>query len=309
MNKTNRISIIASILLAVTLMGIMQVFSVDVIAAENNNHITELGLGKSPLVEEANSRAAEESRLAAEDDTSEFIKFFKNGFNKLVNSFERNFITNNGWLLLLKGLGVTLLVTFFAIIVGIILGFIVGIIRSVYDITGKLTILNKISKVYITIIRGTPVIVQLLIINYVIFQSLNVNKVIVAVIAFGINSGAYVAEIFRSGIMSIDIGQTEAGRSLGLTYRQTMTSIIMPQAIKNVLPALGNEFIVLLKETSVSSFIALGDLTTAGNIIQSNTYDFFWPLMGVAIIYLVVVMGLTKLLTILERRLRKSDSR
>ena len=156
-------------------------------------------------------------------------------------------------------------------------------------------------------IRGTPVVVQLLIIYFVVFASMDVSKVFVAVMAFGMNSGAYVAEIFRSGIMSIDQGQFEAGRSLGFNYAQTMVHIIMPQAFKNVLPALGNEFIVLLKETSVAGYIALQDLTKGGDIIRSRTYDAFMPLIAVALIYLVMVMIFTKLVALLERRLRNSD--
>ena len=185
--------------------------------------------------------------------------------------------------------------------------FLVAIVRSTYDKTGKLKILNLICKVYLTVIRGTPVVVQLLIIYFIIFGSVDINKTLVAVMAFGFNSGAYVAEIFRSGIMSIDDGQFEAGRSLGFNYAQTMFYIIMPQAFKNVLPALGNEFIVLLKETSVSGYIALEDLTKGGDIIRSRTYDAFMPLIAVAVIYLVMVMIFTKLVNMLERRLRNSD--
>ena len=168
-------------------------------------------------------------------------------------------------------------------------------------------LLNLICQIYITVIRGTPVVVQLLIIYFVIFASVDVSKTIVAILAFGMNSSAYVAEIFRSGIMAVDNGQFEAGRSLGFNYRQTMIYIIMPQAFKNVLPALGNEFIVLLKETSVAGYIALQDLTKGGDIIRSRTYDAFMPLMAVAIIYLVMVMIFSKLVSMLERRLRNSD--
>ncbi|MDY5986553.1 MAG: amino acid ABC transporter permease [Lachnoclostridium sp.] len=221
--------------------------------------------------------------------------------------FDLNFIQDNRWKYIWDGLGVTLQVTFFAVIIGIVIGFLVAIVRSTYDKTGKLRILNWFCKVYLTVIRGTPVVVQLLIIYFVIFGSVNISKVLVAVMAFGFNSGAYVAEIFRSGIMSIDNGQFEAGRSLGFNYVQTMIYIIMPQAFKNVLPALGNEFIVLLKETSVSGYIALQDLTKGGDIIRSRTYDAFMPLIAVAIIYLVMVMIFTKLVNILERRLRNSD--
>jgi len=221
--------------------------------------------------------------------------------------FIANFITDNRWKYILDGLKNTLIVTFLALIVGVLLGFIVAIIRSTYDKTGKLKVLNVICNVYLTVIRGTPVVVQLLIIYFVIFGSVNISKVLVAVIAFGLNSGAYVAEIFRSGIMSIDQGQFEAGRSLGFNYRETMIYIIMPQAFKNVLPALGNEFIVLLKETSVAGYIALQDLTKGADIIRSRTYDAFMPLIAAALIYLVMVIIFTKLVSMLERRLRNSD--
>jgi His/Glu/Gln/Arg/opine family amino acid ABC transporter permease subunit len=218
-----------------------------------------------------------------------------------------NFITKERWRYIWDGLGVTLQVTFFSVLMGIALGFLIAIIRSTHDKTGKLKILNFFCQVYLTVIRGTPVVVQLLIIYFVIFGSVDINKVLVAVLAFGINSAAYVAEIFRSGIMSIDKGQFEAGRSLGFNYVQTMVHIIMPQAFKNVLPALGNEFIVLLKETSVSGYIALQDLTKGGDIIRSRTYDAFMPLITVAAIYLIMVMIFTKLVEALERRLRNSD--
>ncbi|MGL6199982.1 MAG: amino acid ABC transporter permease [Lachnospiraceae bacterium] len=225
----------------------------------------------------------------------------------LKEKFIANFITDNRWKYITDGLQTTLTVTFFALIVGVLLGFMVALVRSTHDKTGKLKILNAICKVYLTVIRGTPVVVQLLIIYFVIFGSVNISKVIVAVIAFGLNSGAYVAEIFRSGIMSIDQGQFEAGRSLGFNYRETMIYIIMPQAFKNVLPALGNEFIVLLKETSVAGYIALQDLTKGADIIRSRTYDAFWPLFAAALIYLVLVMIFTKLVSLLERRLRNSE--
>ena len=223
------------------------------------------------------------------------------------DKFYLNFIKDDRWKYILDGLGVTLRVTFFAVLIGIVLGFLVAVVRSTCDKTGKLKILNAICKLYLTVIRGTPVVVQLLIIYFVIFGSMDISKVIVAVMAFGLNSGAYVAEIFRSGIMSVDSGQFEAGRSLGFNYAQTMMYIIMPQAFKNVLPALGNEFIVLLKETSVSGYIALQDLTKGGDIIRSRTYDAFMPLIAVSLIYLAMVLIFTKLVNILERRLRSSD--
>ncbi len=225
----------------------------------------------------------------------------------LQDRFYINFIKKDRWVYIVDGLETTLLVTFFAVLIGIVIGFLVATVRSTYDKTGKLKILNILCQIYLTVIRGTPVVVQLLIIYFVIFGNVNIDKIPVAIMAFGFNSGAYVAEIFRSGIMSIDGGQFEAGRSLGFNYVQTMRYIIMPQAFKNVLPALGNEFIVLLKETSVAGYIALQDLTKAGDIIRSRTYDAFMPLIAVALIYLAMVLIFTKLVNMLERRLRNSD--
>ena len=227
--------------------------------------------------------------------------------NNFIDAFYLNFIKDERWKYITGGLKTTLTVTFFAVIMGIVLGFLVGVIRSTYDKTGKLKILNALCNVYLTIIRGTPVVVQLLITYFVIFGSVNINKVVVAVIAFGVNSGAYVAEIIRSGIMSVDNGQFEAGRSIGFTYGQTMIHIILPQAFKNVLPALANEFIVLLKETSISGYIGLNDLTRGGDIIRSITYDPMLPLFGVALIYLVLVVILSSLVKKLERRLRSNE--
>ncbi len=228
-------------------------------------------------------------------------------FEKLRDAFLLNFIKEERWKYITDGLFVTLEVTFFAVILGIFLGFMIAMIRSTYDKTGKLKILNAICNIYLTVIRGTPVVVQLLITYFVIFGSVNIDKVLVAVIAFGINSGAYVAEIIRSGIMSVDSGQFEAGRSLGFSYFKTMIYIILPQALKNVLPALANEFIVLLKETSVAGYIALQDLTKAGDIIRSRTYDAFMPLIMVALIYLLMVMLFNYFVKQLERRLRSSE--
>ncbi len=226
---------------------------------------------------------------------------------ELKDTFILNFVDDNRWRYITDGLKITLIVTVFAVLIGVLLGFLIAIVRTTHDKTGKLKILNAICKVYLTVIRGTPVVVQLMIIYFIIFGSVDISKVLVAIIAFGINSGAYVAEIFRSGIMSIDNGQFEAGRSLGFNYAQTMMYIIMPQAFKNVLPTLCNEFISLLKETSVSGYIALQDLTKGGDIIRSRTYDAFMPLIAVALIYLAMVMIFTKLVSLLERRLRNSD--
>lgn len=227
--------------------------------------------------------------------------------NSFIASFQQNFIDDNRYMYLVEGLGTTLLITFFAALIGIALGFLVAIIRSTYDKTGKMKFLNTICNLYLSVIRGTPAMVQLLIMYYVIFGSSSISKVIVAILSFGINSGAYVAEIVRSGIMSIDNGQFEAGRSLGFSYGKTMWYIIMPQAFKNVLPALANEFIVLLKETSICGYIGLMDLTRGGDIIRSRTYDAFLPLIAVAVIYLVMVLVLSRLVTLLERRLRSNE--
>lgn len=228
-------------------------------------------------------------------------------WQKFVEAFTFNFIEKNRWLYLTDGLKVTLIVTFFAVLLGTVIGFLVGVTRSTYEKTHKLKILNFFCNLYLTVIRGTPVVVQLMIIYYIIFGSIRVNKIPVAILAFGINSGAYVAEIFRSGIMSIDNGQFEAGRSLGFNYPQTMWYIIMPQAFKNILPALCNEFIALLKETSVAGFIALQDLTKGGDIIRSITYRATMPLLAVAAIYLIIVVIFTQLIKLLERRLRQSE--
>lgn len=222
-------------------------------------------------------------------------------------SFYQNFIEDDRWKYITDGLFNTLRITFFAVLIGIFLGFLIAVVRSTYDKTHRLGVLNALCKVYLTVIRGTPVLVQLLIIYFVVFGSVKIDKTLVAVIAFGINSGAYVAEIFRSGIMSIDNGQFEAGRSLGFNYPQTMFYIVMPQAFKNVLPALGNEFIGLLKETSVAGYIAIQDLTKGADIIRSRTYSAFMPLIAAALIYLVLVMVFTFFVQKLERRLRNSD--
>ena len=225
----------------------------------------------------------------------------------IKQDFYLNFIKDDRYMWLVDGLKTTLIITFFAAILGIILGFIVAIIRSAHDKSGHFKILNAVCRVYLTVIRGTPTMIQLLIMNFVIFGAVSINKVIVGSLAFGINSGAYVAEIVRSGIMSIDQGQTEAGRSLGLNFSQTMRLIIIPQAFKNVLPALVNEFIVLIKETSIIGYIGMMDLTKGAMLIQSRTYNAFWPLLAAAVIYLVLVMFLTFLMNKLERRLRTNE--
>ncbi|MBP5555763.1 MAG: amino acid ABC transporter permease [Lachnospiraceae bacterium] len=220
-----------------------------------------------------------------------------------------NFVTEDRWRYLANGLLVTLKLTFFAVLLGLVIGFTIAIIRNIYDNTGKLKILNFLCNVYLTIIRGTPVVVQLMIIYFVIFGSVRIDKALTAILAFGINSGAYQAEIFRSGIQSIPRGQMEAGRSLGFSYFRTMVYVIMPQAVKNVIPTLLNELITLLKETSVAGYIALEDLTKGGDIIRSRTYSAFLPLIAVALIYLVMVLILERIVKLIERRLNKNDKR
>ena len=235
------------------------------------------------------------------------LSFFAKAGRRFADEFYLNFIKDSRWKYLTDGLGNTLIITMGALILGIALGFLLALVRTTHDKTGKLGFLNGLARLYLTVIRGTPVVVQLMIIYFVVFASVRINPVVVAIIAFGLNSAAYVAEIFRSGIMSIDPGQMEAGRSLGLNYNQTMWKIIMPQAVKNVLPALGNEMITLLKETSVSGYIALRDLTKGGDIIQGRTYSAYMPLLAVAAIYLIIVLILQALVGRLERRLAKSD--
>ncbi len=234
----------------------------------------------------------------------------------MAADFKLNFLDDNRWSYLTNGLGVTLMITLGAVLLGIIMGVIVATIRSTWDQTKErmhpgpgrliLSFLNEICNVYLTVIRGTPVVIQLMIMYYIVFSSSR-NGEVIAMLAFGINSGAYVAEIIRGGIMSIDRGQMEAGRSLGFNYIQTMWHIIIPQAMKNVLPALANEFIVLLKETSVAGYVAVKDLTKGGDIIRGVTYSAFLPLLAVALVYLILVMFFTRLVARLERRLRTSD--
>ena len=225
--------------------------------------------------------------------------------------FIANFITDNRWKYFTNGLGTTYVVSFFAVILGVVIGVLIAVVRSSADKLDRpplvVKILNVICKLYLTVIRGTPAMIQLLIMYYIVFGSVDVSKRLVAILTFGINSGAYVAEIIRSGIMSVDQGQFEAGRSLGLTYVQTMWYIIIPQAFKNVLPALGNEFIMLLKDTSLITVIGGKELLYAAQGIMNRTYEPMFPLLGDALIYLVLVMLFTRLLAKFERRLAQSD--
>lgn len=247
-----------------------------------------------------------------------YLMSISSAIDNFKSQFDLNFIQKDRWRYMLQGLGNTLTITAVAAIIGIVLGVIIAAVRSSYDKNEEslklrggfsyhlLKFLNGICKIYLTIIRGTPVVVQLLICYFIIFAASS-NGVAVAIFAFGINSGAYVAEIFRGGIMSIDQGQFEAGRSIGFNYIQTMRYIILPQMFKTVLPTLLNEFIALLKETSVAGYVAVTDLTKAGSSISASTYSYYMPLLTVALVYLVIVMLLTKLVGILERRMRKNE--
>ena len=212
-------------------------------------------------------------------------------------------VYDNRYKFILEGLFNTLIVALGAVIIGIVIGILVALIRNNYDRNNKMKVLNYIVKGYVDIIRGTPIILQLMIIYYVVFKYVDVSVVLVGILAFGINSGAYVSEIIRAGIQSISIGQTEAGYALGFKYNQVMRYIVLPQAIKNILPALGNEFITLVKETSVGAYIGIIELTKASDIIASRTYDYFFPLILVAIIYLIITLGLSKVVQNLEKRL------
>lgn len=229
-----------------------------------------------------------------------------NFFKTLGESFYYSVIYDSRYEYILEGLFNTLLISFLAVVIGVLIGIVIALIRSYHDKSGKLKFLDWLSRTYVNIIRGTPVVLQLMIIYYVIFETVDINIVLVGVLAFGINSGAYVAEIIRAGINSVPVGQMEAGLSLGLTYSQTMRHIILPQAVKNILPALCNEFITLIKETSVGAYVGIVELTKASDIIASRTYDYFFPLFIIAIIYLVLTLGLTKLVGILERKLNNA---
>ena len=223
--------------------------------------------------------------------------------DNILKAFYNSVIYDDRYKYILEGLLNTILIAFFAVILGIIIGTIIAIITHNYETNNRLKILDKLANAYVSIIRGTPVILQLMIIYYVIFKSVDINILFVGILAFGINSGAYVAEIIRAGINSIDKGQMEAGFSLGLKYNQVMRLIILPQAIKNILPALGNEFITLLKETSVGAYIGILELTKASDIIASRTYDYFFPLILIALIYFVMTYGLSKLVNKMERKI------
>lgn len=216
-----------------------------------------------------------------------------------------SFIYQDRYKYYLTGLGNTVIMAFFACLIGVVLGLILSLVIDYNEKTGKLYLLSAFARMYIGIIRGTPALLQLMILYYIIFKSVNINIVVVGIISFGLNSGAYVSQIIRSGLISIPKGQEEASTMLGFNYFQTMKYVILPQALRNVLPSLGNEFITLLKETSVAGYIGILELTKASDIVASSTYDYFFPLLIVAIIYLILTLGLTKLLNFFERRLSK----
>jgi len=225
---------------------------------------------------------------------------------EIINDFNKSIIVGERYKFILEGLKNTIIISLISVAIGVIIGTIVAIINSYSKETKKMKIISKITKLYVSIIRGTPVLLQLMILYYVVFRNVrDINLILVASLAFGINSGAYVSEIIRAGIESIDKGQMEASRSLGLSYLQSMKLVIMPQAIKNILPAIGNEFVTLIKETSVAGYIGIRDLIKASDIIASRTYDYFFPLIIAALIYLVIILSLTKILNIFERRLKK----
>ncbi len=225
-----------------------------------------------------------------------------------MENFYKTLIYDQRYLLILEGLKNTLIITVGATILGIVLGLAVALIKNNYKENKTHKILNVIANLYVAIIRGTPVLLQLMIIYYIIFKTSNINILIIGMLAFGLNSGAYVSEIFRTGIESIDKGQMEAGKSLGLSYTQIMRYIILPQAMKNALPALGNEFVTLIKETSVAGYIGIRDLTKAGDIIASRTYDYLYPLTITALIYLVLTLGITRILKRFERRTNNAQN-
>lgn len=222
----------------------------------------------------------------------------------LLNRLNSTFVVDGRWQRFVSGLGYTLLISLFSVLLGLVIGILMALMRL-----SKSKILRAVSGIYIDIIRGTPTMVQLLIIYFVIFANVHIDKWVVGFIAFGINSGAYIAEIVRGGILSVNIGQTEAGRSLGMTHKQTMASIVMPQAMKNILPALGNEFVVLIKETAVIGMIANIDLVGAARKVQSLTYDYLIPLLSIAVIYYVVIKIISTLLSKVEKGMRKADKR
>ncbi len=291
------------LVIAVLCTVVMCLFSVSVMSAGSEATVSEVSVVQSTDTTATGARTFTSDKNSDSSQSEDKISQ-KPGF---AERFYTNFIQDNRYRLLLNGLKTTLLITLFSMAIGLVAGFLLALIRVAHDKNGSVRILNLLAKLYITVIRGTPASIQLMIIYFVIFASTDINQTLVAIIAFAINSSAYVSEVIRSGIMSIDVGQFEAGKSLGLKFSSIMTTIILPQALKNVLPALGNEFISLLKETSVCGFIGLADLTRGGDLIRGITYDAFMPLIAVALIYLVIVIGLSSLVSLMERKLKKNE--
>lgn len=260
----------------------------------------------TPKVTSTTSGVPTVSKKAAAATEAEKPSFF----SKVARSFEKTFIKEDRWLLFTRGLGNTLLIALCSTLIGIFIGMVVALVKVYHaqvaypGVISK--VLNFICGIYTTLIRGTPAVVQLFIAYYIIFKSTD-NYVLVSIFAFGINSGAYVSEVIRAGILAVDRGQLEAGRSLGLSHMQSMLYIVLPQAFKNILPALGNEFILLLKDTSIAGYIGTLELMKAGNIVRSRTFEPYFSLLSVAAVYLVLVIGLEQVLKSVERRLAKSD--
>ena len=286
--------------LALTVLLVSSMFTGAVSAATDNNTGNE----------NSGATISQEPMTLFGDISSAVIQYFevlKLFFEELPDKLYQNFIEDNRYKYLIEGFCNTIVITIFALILGLVLGTCIAIVRTIHDLHGKLKVANAICKVYLAVIRGTPVMLQLLIIYFVIFAAVDVDKVLVAVVAFGVNSAAYVAEIIRAGINAVPKGQFEAGASLGLPFKLTMMTIILPQAVKNILPALCNEGITLMKETAISGYIGLVDLTKAGDIIRSQTWEAFIPLIAVALVYLVMVLILTHLVQKLERRLNNAN--
>ena len=286
--------------LALALLLVSSMFPGAVSAATDNNTGNE----------NSGATISQEPMTLFGDISSAVIQYFeglKLFFEELPDKLYQNFIEDDRYKYLIEGFCNTIVITIFALILGLVLGTCIAIVRTIHDLHGKLKVANAICKVYLAVIRGTPVMLQLLIIYFVIFAAVDVDKVLVAVVAFGVNSAAYVAEIIRAGINAVPKGQFEAGASLGLPFKLTMMTIILPQAIKNILPALCNEGITLMKETAISGYIGLVDLTKAGDIIRSQTWEAFIPLIAVALVYLVMVLILTHLVQKLERRLNNAN--
>ncbi|HJK18759.1 MAG TPA: amino acid ABC transporter permease [Methanocorpusculum sp.] len=299
-NRTMKNVLERVLFLALTVLLVSSMFTGAVSAATDNNTGNE----------NSGATISQEPMTLFGDISSAVIQYFeglKLFFEELPDKLYQNFIEDDRYKYLIEGFCNTIVITIFALILGLVLGTCIAIVRTIHDLHGKLKVANAICKVYLAVIRGTPVMLQLLIIYFVIFAAVDVDKVLVAVVAFGVNSAAYVAEIIRAGINAVPKGQFEAGASLGLPFKLTMMTIILPQAVKNILPALCNEGITLMKETAISGYIGLVDLTKAGDIIRSQTWEAFIPLIAVALVYLVMVLILTHLVQKLERRLNNAN--